>query len=83
MPSHPDRVRRNYTTTQIEQYHDMLNDEQVIVIKFTKLEIASWPYPRLIAQYVANKIYDYIMRDYRRSSRSISLNPHTQRTRNS
>lgn len=41
MPSHPDRVRRNYHEIKIGEKRSIIDDEDIIYIKVTKKEIAS------------------------------------------
>lgn len=41
MPSHPDRVRRNYHDIKIGETKDIVKDEDVIYIKVSKQEIAT------------------------------------------
>lgn len=41
MPSHPDRVRRNYHDIEIREYHDIPGNIQVVTIRISKADIAS------------------------------------------
>lgn len=61
MPSHPDRVRRNYHTVTDAAVN--LHREQIVNISVavTRQEIASWMYPPDVARAVAERIYRQVL----------------------
>lgn len=60
MPSHPDRVRRNYISTEVRVYEDPRSDEHVVNVRVTKARMATWPNDRKGLQFVALDIFNYL-----------------------
>jgi len=58
VPSHPDRVRRNYIDIEICKWKSILDYEDHIMIKVTTSEIASLMSRKEAARYICKKIYD-------------------------
>lgn len=65
MPSHPDRVRRNYHDIHIEKYEIPAANEQVIYIKITRRQIASAMTKEEIEYSVLRSIHLGIFEQYR------------------
>ena len=56
MPSHSERVRRNYHDVKLHTADSFRTNELCIVMRFTKKEIASWMHASNAARYVVGKI---------------------------
>ena len=65
MPSHPDRVRRNYHNIIIEEYHDLTGYEQTIIVKISRIDIASLMTRNEIKHMIGQKLSDSIDSQYR------------------
>jgi hypothetical protein len=65
MPSHPDRVRRNYHEIYAIDTHDIQNDQQRINIVITKLEVASWCNLKELRRFIVGKVYDMVTKQYK------------------
>lgn len=57
MPSHQERIRLKATSTTVIERTDMSTDEIRFEVRITKLDIASWPYPKDLAKHVTSLFY--------------------------
>ena len=56
MPSHQERVRRNYHTVMVQRGEDLAAQEIHVNIALTRHEIASWVSPRMAVQMIVKTI---------------------------
>lgn len=56
MPSHPDRVRRNYHTVRVATGEDRRTESLEVRLSITKTAIASWAHPRVMRQEMARQL---------------------------
>ena len=61
MPSHQERVQRNYETMTVRQEEWPMHNAVQVAVVVTKKEIASWRDKRAIARGIAGKVYDQVM----------------------
>ncbi len=64
MPSHPDRVRANYTSIILEEHNDFRTYEQIIQIRISRIEIASALSKREILQKIIMLIKNGVTKYY-------------------
>lgn len=64
MPSHPDRVRRNYLTVATDVVDHPRQNEYHLRFVITKASLASWPSPKEAAQALAQRVYDIVRSDF-------------------
>ncbi len=62
MPSHPDRVRRNYVDVKMYKWESILDHEEKILISISTISIASTMSRKDAAHMIAKKIYDGILK---------------------
>ncbi len=65
MPSHPDRVRRSYHEINIGEYHMPMENEQMIYIRISRMQIASCMSKREIEHNILRSIRLGIFEQYK------------------
>jgi hypothetical protein len=66
VPSHSERVRRNYHDVKLHTADSFRTNELCIVMRFTKREIASWMHASEAGRYVVEKIGRQVMEALKR-----------------
>lgn len=63
MPSHPERVRRNYHDVEIAGASIASEDCYEVAVRITRAEIATWTSARMMRDEYAEKIYRVLVKD--------------------
>lgn len=66
MPSHPDRVRRNYHTIETVLTEEPYRCAWEFRVFITKQEIASWAYPNALIHSLMQQVRDELYRTFNR-----------------
>lgn len=65
MPSHPDRVRRNYHTIKLRTYDLVERDVHLITIEISRIELASVMSLAEVKRVIYNRIMEGITMQYK------------------